>query len=88
MGEPEASADQEGEIDDHLVNMIQDIVTEFVAHDGLNFFGRAAVEQVIVEGDANCVQRAADISAHALGLFGGVELIDVIRGYSVSAGHG
>lgn len=26
VGEPEAGADQEGEIDDHLVNMVQDIV--------------------------------------------------------------
>ena len=67
---------------------LQDVVAHFVAHYRLNFFGRAATEEIVVQSDAHGFAKAADVGAHAGGLPRCVDLENVMRGNAIGAGHG
>ena len=66
---------------------MEDVVAHLVAHDGLNFFRRAAAQQVVVEGDAHGAGESADVGAHAGGLAAGVDLVDIVGRDAVGVGH-
>src|SRR5208337_3041241 len=60
-----------------FVDVVEYVVAHLVSHDGLNFFGRAAAQQVVVERDAHGAAEAANIGAHACGLTRGVDLVHI-----------
>src|SRR5437762_1078861 len=51
-----------------LVNVVQDVMTHLVSHHRLDFFGRAAVEKVVIQNNPLAAEKAADIGAYAGGL--------------------
>ena len=52
-------------------------MAHLVTHDGLNLFRRTALQQIVIQRDAHGVSEAAYVGAHARGLLGGVDLINI-----------
>src|SRR5579883_135904 len=76
-----------GEEQDVLVDVIQDIVSHLMAHDGLDLLGRSAPQQVVVQRDAHRPAESADIGAHAGGLFRCIDRPYIPRRNAVSVRH-
>ena len=58
--------------------VMQYVVAYLVTQDRLDFGQRSAIQKIVIQADLRGAEQAADIGAHALGLFGLIERLDVI----------
>ena len=68
-----------------FVDVIEDVVAHLMTHHRLNFFGRAAAQQVVVERDAHGLAKAADVGAHARGLARSINRVHLFGGDPIGA---
>src|SRR5439155_6341874 len=75
--------DEDGREEQEFIDVVENVMAHFMAHDGFDFRQRGAIEQIVIQGDAHGAEKAADVGADAFGLAGGVHLINFIDANAV-----
>src|SRR5208283_4909960 len=60
-----------------FINVVEHVMTHFMAHHGLDLFRRTTPQKVVIHGDSHSLTETAYIGAHASSLLGSVDLIDI-----------
>ena len=58
-----------------------------MAHDELDFFQRAAAQEIVVQSDAHGVAKSTDVGAHASALPGSIDFIELINSNAIRVSH-
>ena len=84
--EEQADRDQR-QIEQRLGDVAEDVMPHLMSHHRHHALGGRAVEEIVVEADADRRAEAGDVGRDALGLFRGVEHIDVVGRDMLGVGH-
>src|SRR5438105_542516 len=70
-----------------LVDMMQNVVPHLVAHHRLNLFRSAAIQEIVIQDDALRAKKSTDVSAHPIGLFRRIDLVNFSDWDAVCSGQ-